>query len=385
MMAKGQKTTTSKPRARVSKLAPQRVLVASGASGGHLFPALAVAQELRQRGHVVTLVLGGAKFMEIVQATGLPVVRLPAAAFNDRGVVGLVWAVVKLLLGFGRAWRLVRATKPAVVFGTGGYATVALILAAKVQGVPTVIHEQNVLPGRANWMLARWAALVLLTFAESKKYLPCPCGKVLVAGTPLRQEILQAAKKAAVPSKFFRMLVLGGSQGSRILSEVVPDMLGLLSAKERASVVVMQQARAEDAPQVQAALAKLGLAKFEVVPFFKDMPARYAAADLLIGRSGVGTVLEAALFGVPAIYVPLELADGHQKLNAAVAENAGAAVVVGQPYFTPANLLVQVRALMQDPARRAAMRTAALTLGNPNATAAVTAALEDLMRPQKTD
>jgi UDP-N-acetylglucosamine--N-acetylmuramyl-(pentapeptide) pyrophosphoryl-undecaprenol N-acetylglucosamine transferase len=360
------------------------VLIASGASGGHLFPAIAVAQELVQgrgkRGPMqVVLVLGGSKFSDIVKATGLPFVRLPAAAFNDRGPVRLAIAAVKLMNGLVKAYRLVAKAKPVAVFGTGGYATVALMLAAKVRGVPTIIHEQNVLPGRANKFLAKFVDVVVLTFEESKEFLPSSCGKVVVAGTPLREEILAAAKKKRKKGKDFTMLVLGGSQGARILSEVVPEMLATMKASERKGVRIIQQGRGEDLERVVEKYEGLGLAEAVVQPFFKDLPAYYAQADVVIGRSGVGTVLECATFGVPAIYVPLELADGHQKLNAGVAEQAGAAVVVEQAYFTPANLLVHVRALMNDPQRLEAMQEAARTLARPGATQDVARVIESVI------
>lgn len=353
------------------------ILVASGASGGHLFPALSVAQELSEKrgkrpAFDVRVILGGSKFIDVVQRTGLPYVRLPAAAFNDRGPVRLVWAFGKLGQGFLKALRLVMQTKPVAVFGTGGYATVALMLAAKLRGVPTIIHEQNVLPGRANRFLARIADVVVLTFEDSLQYFPEVCGRVVVAGTPLRQEILDAAAKKKVrKGEVFSVLILGGSQGARILGEVIPEMVAMMNVPERRNLRVVQQVRADDVQRVSAMYAKLGLAEVVVQPFFTNLPELYGEADLVIGRSGVGTVLECAAFGIPAIYVPLELADGHQKLNAGVAEKVGAAVVLEQAYFTPANLLVHVRALRGDAKRLEVMANAAKTLAKPNATEVV--------------
>ncbi len=364
----------TKQRQAVSK---GTILVASGASGGHLFPAIAVAQELVLRGYDMRIVLGGAKFTDIVRAARLPFVLLPAAAFNDRGLVGKLIAAFHLMRGFFMAWQLVCRLKPIAVFGTGGYATVALVLAARLGGVPVIIHEQNVLPGRANRFLATWAKVVLLTFDKTRTYLPLLKAKVLVTGTPLRSEILAAAKPVAARNmklrkgRGFHILVLGGSQGARILSDVVPEAVALLDAKERAQLRVVHQARPEDLQRVQARYMALGLAEVEVAPFFHDMPDRYAAAQMVIGRSGTGTLLECAVFGVPALYVPLELADGHQKLNAAVAEDAGAALIMPQTLFTPANVLVQIRALWQKPERCAAMAAAAVQLANTQATEAV--------------
>lgn len=366
----------------------QTILVASGASGGHLFPAISVAQELQKKNGKrpafdVRLILGGAKFLDVVQRAGLPYVRLPAAAFNDRGPIRLMWACAKLMQGFVQALRMVMKDKPVAVFGTGGYATVALMLAAKLRGVPTIIHEQNVLPGRANRFLARIADVVVITFEESLKYLPPVCGRVVVAGTPLRQEILDAAeahKLGGKKGKMFTLLVLGGSQGARILGEVVPEMVALLPDAERKTLRVVQQVRADDVKRVRAAYEGMGLAEVVVEPFFTDMPTWYAQADLLIGRSGVGTVLECAAFGIPAIYVPLELADGHQKLNAGVAEKVLAAVVVEQAYFTPANLLVHVRAIRNDSGRLEAMSVAARTLARPDATQVVAQVIAEAIK-----
>lgn len=365
----------------------QTILVASGASGGHLFPALSVAKELtkargKRAGFDVKVILGGSKFADVVERAGLPYVRLPAAAFNDRGPVRLAWAVVKLGQGILKALKLVVREKPVAVFGTGGYATVALILAAKLRGVPTVIHEQNVLPGRANRILARIADVVVLTFEESLKYLPPVKGRVVVGGTPLREEILQAAAQvtASRKGKTFTLVVLGGSQGARILGEVVPEMVAMMPEAERKTLRVVQQVRIDDLARVKNLYDRMGLAEVVVQPFFTDMPTVYREADLLIGRSGVGTVLECAAFGIPAIYVPLELADGHQKLNAGVAEQASAAVVVEQSYFTPANLLVHVRALRGDKSRLEAMSAAARTMARPDATQVVAKVIAEAVK-----
>lgn len=358
----------------------QTILVASGASGGHLFPALSVAQALRKR-FDVRVILGGSKFVDIVQKAGLPYVRLPAAAFNDRGPLRLMWACGKLAQGFFMALRLVMKTRPVAVFGTGGYATVALMLAAKLRGVPTIIHEQNVLPGRANRFLSRIADVVVVTFEESLHYMPGVCGRVVVAGTPLRQEILDMADKVRkVRKDGFSLLVLGGSQGARILGEVIPETIATMTPAERKTLHMVQQVRPDEVQRVSEAYAKLGLASVVVQPFFNNLPELYFEADLVIGRSGVGTVLECATLGVPAIYVPLELADGHQKLNAGVAEKAGAAVVVEQAYFTPANLLVHVRSLRNDSSRLEAMSKAARTLAKPDATEVVAQVITETIK-----
>ncbi len=360
------------------------VLIASGASGGHLFPALTVAEALRNEGYRCVVVLGGGKFGNLVTDRGFELVRLPASAFNVRNPVRRVMAVARLGLGFWRALRLVMREKPRVVFGTGGYATVATILAAKMCGVPTVIHEQNVLPGRANRLLSRVADRILLTFDDSRAYLApdgdaCLLARMAVTGTPLREQVLDARKQRRTVQEPFGLMILGGSMGARILSDVVPEMLAMMKPAERAKVAVIHQSRPEDVERVRDAYAQLGLARFEVASFYANLPELYRNTHLVIGRSGTGTLLETAILGRAAVYVPHQMADNHQLLNAQVAENAGAAVVLEQPLFTPANLLVQVRGLMKNRDRLAAMEQAARTLAAPNATALVVDAVEHEM------
>jgi UDP-N-acetylglucosamine--N-acetylmuramyl-(pentapeptide) pyrophosphoryl-undecaprenol N-acetylglucosamine transferase len=268
-----------------------------------------------------------------------------------------------------------------VVFSAGGYGSAALVFAAKLRHIPVVLNEQNVLPGRANLLLARFASRILLTFDETRQYLPKVAAPLETTGTPLRASLLAAAAqpKPALPQGHFHLLVLGGSQGARILSDVVPEAVQHLTPAEQARFHLTQQVRAEDLPRVQAQYAGLSLASLTLQPFFADMSERYQAASVLLGRSGTGTVLEAALFGLPAIYVPLELADGHQKLNAAVAERAEAALVLPQAYFTPANLLVHLRALWQDEAKRARMAKATQKLSRPEAVKAVANVIEEFL------
>ncbi|MCP5405061.1 MAG: UDP-N-acetylglucosamine--N-acetylmuramyl-(pentapeptide) pyrophosphoryl-undecaprenol N-acetylglucosamine transferase [Pseudomonadaceae bacterium] len=341
------------------------IFVAAGASGGHVFPALATAEELKKKGYACVFVMGGGKFGHVVEAAGFKVERLPAAAFANRGVVRLAAAGIKLAAGLLKALWLVGKYKPVAAFGTGGYATVATMMACKMRGVPTVIHNADAILGRANRLLARWVKVVLLTFEGTP--VPETNARVRVVGTPLRKEVLAARKRKREEDGTFRLLVLGGSQGARIMSDVVPEAVAMLTARQRARVVVVQQARAEDVARVQNAYAQLGLAGYEVRAFFEDLPRKYVDAHVVIGRSGVGTLLEAATLGRAAIYCPHRLADNHQLFNAQVAERAGAAVVMEQPYFTPANLLVQVKALMADRTRVEAMEAAAKKLARPNA------------------
>jgi UDP-N-acetylglucosamine--N-acetylmuramyl-(pentapeptide) pyrophosphoryl-undecaprenol N-acetylglucosamine transferase len=345
------------------------ILIAAGASGGHLFPALAVAEELRKDGYAPVFVVGGSKFTDLVVAHGFPLERLPASAFTNRGPIKLMVAGVNLLRGLVRAFRLAMRYKPVAAFGTGGYATVATMLACKALGVPTVIHEQNVIFGRANRFLCGIVDKVCITFGETRQHLPKGCGALPLAlvGTPLREEIIAARRKKRTDDGHFHLLVLGGSQGSVVLGETIPEMLAMLDDKARKRIKVVHQAKPSDVAALSAAYAKLNLGGYLVQAFFSDLPQRYVDCSLIVGRSGVGTLLEAAAIGRAAIYVPHMLADNHQLHNAQVAEKAGAAVIIQQPYFTPANLLVHVKALMADKSRLAAMEQAAKTLARVDA------------------
>jgi UDP-N-acetylglucosamine--N-acetylmuramyl-(pentapeptide) pyrophosphoryl-undecaprenol N-acetylglucosamine transferase len=249
------------------------------------------------------------------------------------------------------------------------------MLAAKLVGVPTVVHEQNVLPGRANRFLASVVDKLLLTFVESRAHLP----KGLVTewtGMPLRQQVLDVVGMKLPAAKApFGLMVLGGSMGARILSTVVPEMVRLLPAEMRKRLYVVHQARGEDVARVRAAYAAM---KVEAVveSFFGDLPERYRAVHVVVGRSGTGTLLETAALGRAAIYCPHQLADNHQLLNAQVAEKAGAAVVLEQPDFVPQKLLLLVQDLMAHPAKVVAMGKAAQALVLEDATGRVVRALE---------
>lgn len=343
------------------------ILIAAGASGGHLFPALAVAEDLRKQGYSPVFVVGGSKFSDLVVAHGFPLERLPASAFTNRGPLKLLMAGVNLARGLAAAFRLALRHKPVAAFGTGGYATVATMVACKALGIPTIIHEQNVIFGRANKLLCGLVDKVCITFEETRRHLPKGCSAVALVGTPLRAEIIEARRKPRQDDGFFHLLVLGGSQGSTVLGETIPEMLAMLDETTRKGFKVVHQARPGDVAALSNAYAALGLGGYLVQAFFSDLPQRYVDCSLIIGRSGVGTLLEAAAIGRAAVYVPHQLADNHQLYNAQVAERAGAAIIIQQPYFTPANLLVHVKALLADRARLAAMETAARTLARVDA------------------
>jgi UDP-N-acetylglucosamine--N-acetylmuramyl-(pentapeptide) pyrophosphoryl-undecaprenol N-acetylglucosamine transferase len=284
------------------------------------------------------------------------------------------WALLRtsVIIGVGtaKAWTLLLQLRPIAVVGFGGYPTVPPILAATLRGVPTVIHEQNSVIGRANRFLAPRVSAIATGFRGVGQSDPALAAKTTWVGNPVRPAvILAAAKPYAMPEAGgpLRLLVFGGSQGASIMAEIVPAALGRLDAGLRSRLHVVQQARAEDITAVKATYAEIGVAA-EVAPFFSDLPARIAATHLVISRSGASTVAELAAIGRPAILVPLPHAlDQDQMANAGVLQQAGGAVRLPQAEFTPERLASEISALAADPARLAAMAAAARKAGTLDA------------------
>lgn len=347
------------------------VLVATGASGGHVFPALAVAEQLQKKGFSCVFVGNKGKFLELVEQQGYTVEYLPASPWNVANPFKKLKAVCCLVKAFSKALKLVHRYKASAVFGTGGYATVALILASKFLGVPTLIAEQNVLPGRANRFLSRWADKVCLTFESSRHYLKYRDGVMVTCGNPIRESIVKKAAsftKGQVQGK--TLVIMGGSQGAKILSDIVPAAVDLLSYELKRDLKVIQQTRPEDEMRVKMAYHDLDI-NAEVRCFFDDMPSVLMQADVLIARSGASTICEALLFGVPAVYVPLKLADGHQILNAKSMENKGCALSIDQHEFTPVKLAEVLTDLLTDETRLEQMSSIAKEESKPDAALSV--------------
>src|SRR5262249_38670604 len=260
-----------------------------------------------------------------------------------------------LALGTAKAWTLLGRIKPKVVVGFGGYPTVPPLLAASWRHVPTVLHEQNSVMGRANRFLAPRVTAIATGFRTVKNLNRHWHTKITFTGNPLRPQVLAAAGVAyAAPAEGeFRLLVFGGSQGARVMAEIVPSAIGLLDSRIGMRLKVVQQARAEDMEAVRASYSRVGVAA-EIAPFFSDLPARMASAHLIIARSGASTVAELAAIGRPAILVPLPHAlDQDQFENAGVLQGAGGAIRIEQREFTPQRLAGEIATLSNEPARLA--------------------------------
>jgi UDP-N-acetylglucosamine--N-acetylmuramyl-(pentapeptide) pyrophosphoryl-undecaprenol N-acetylglucosamine transferase len=342
-------------------------LLAAGGTGGHLFPAEALAEALGQRGVTVDLATDdraeryGRKF----PARQIHVIA--SETVRGRDPVSLVRTATLLGIGTLQALRLAGRIRPSVVVGFGGYPTVPPVLAATLRRIPTLIHEQNAVMGRANRLLASRVSAIATSFAGVLEREPRLAAKATRTGNPVRPAVIAAA--AATPyvapeaSGLLRLVVFGGSQGARIMADIVPPAIEKLARKSQLRLSVVQQAREEDLARVKDIYAQAQVAA-DVAPFFGDLPARIAASHLVVSRSGASTVAELAAIGRPAILVPLPHAlDQDQSANAAVLERAGGAMRLRQDDFTPDRLAAEIGALASAPQKLVAMAAAARAQG----------------------
>ncbi len=343
-------------------------VVAAGGTGGHLFPAQALAQALKDRGWRVVLASD-----ERVHglAAGFPAERhiaLSAATFRPGDPIGMTRAGFAIQRGVLQARAELKALKPAIVVGFGGYPSLPTLIAAILQRRRTIIHEQNAVMGRANRLLAPRVTAIACAFPTLLKAPASVRARAIVVGNPVRPEI-QALFNLPYPppTDGFRLLVTGGSQGARLLSELVPRAVAALPEDIRRRLQVQQQTRAECMDAARSAYAAAGV-QFEIAPFFTGMADRLGAAHLMIGRAGASTVCEIAVAGRPAILVPLKIAiDDDQGQNARLLSEAGAAAVMREDTLTLERLAALLQSLILDPPGLAAMAAAARAVARPDA------------------
>lgn len=354
------------------------LLIAAGGTGGHMFPAQALAEVMLARGWRVKLSTDdrGARY-----AGGFPeavkIERVASATFSRGGAAAKLLVPFRIAGGIlGALWSQVR-DKPDVVVGFGGYPSIPALTAAWVLRRPRMIHEQNGVLGRVNKLFARRVDKVA-------------CGTWPTAlpegvtgepvGNPVRQAVLDRASAPYIaPGEYpMSMVVIGGSQGARILSDVVPAAVALLPEALRANLRVEHQARDEDASRAEAAYAAAGV-RAEIAPFFADIPRRLSEAQLVISRSGASSVADISIIGRPAILIPFAAATGdHQTANARGLVEAAGAVALAEKTLDASVLAGQIAAILGDPAKAEAMARAALGEGKPDATARLVALVEDL-------
>lgn len=347
-----------------------KLVIAGGGTGGHLFPGIAVAEELVSgSADSEVLFVGTARGLEARELArwGYPLRLISATALRGKGLLGLLLGCLRLPVALVQSLRLLRHFRPQAVLGVGGYASGPVLLAARLLGLPTAIQEQNARAGFTNRLLGRFVQLVFTAFAGAGAAFPR--GKVRQLGNPIRRALLDnflAPNLGRDPSRF-SILVLGGSQGAHALNLAVPEALATVPAELRARLRVLHQTGARDLASVAARLSALGLAG-EAVDFIVDVSKAYADSNLVVARAGAGTLAELTVCQRASILVPFpSAADDHQTANARTLVEAGAALLLPEAELTPARLGGLVAALAADPARLAAMERAAAHLGRPEA------------------
>ena len=357
-------------------------VVAAGGTGGHLFPAEALAQVLIGRGWRIVLATDtrGARFAE-----GFPAeerIGLSAATFKGGDPIGMARAGLTIAQGVLEARSAFGRLKPSVVVGFGGYPSLPAMLAAFTAHVPTVIHEQNAVIGRANKLLAGRASAVACAFPTLKKAPAAVAARAVVVGNPIRPPVRALFDQPyRRPTKTIHLLITGGSQGARLLSELPPVAVQLLPEALRARLKVHQQTRADSIELARNGYAE-AMVDAEIAPFFRDMAGRLGEAHLVIGRAGASTCCELAVAGRPSILVPLKVAlDDDQGQNAKLLADAGAAEIISEDQLTPEVLAAALQRLFEHPADLARMAEAARSVAAPDAAEKLADLVEATARP----
>ena len=346
-----------------------KFMLMAGGTGGHLFPAQALAQELLRRGHVVELMTDhrvdsyGADF----PATAIHIV--PSATPSLSNPFKFVAGGLRILSGIAVAFGKLRASKPDCVIGFGGYPTFPPFVAANLLGIPGILHEQNAVMGRANRALGRFADILAMSFGTTKFADTLNLEKI-VTGNPVRDRV-RAVSSTPYPELTadgpIRLVVFGGSQGAKAMSDIVPAAVALTPDTIRPRLQIVQQCRAEDLDRV-AEIYRRAKVNVELATFFTDLPERMSRAHLVIGRAGATTIAELTVLGRPSILVPLPGAlDADQKNNALVVEAAGGGWVAEQATLSPQSLGTRLTDLLTDPSTLTKAAAAARSLGQPRA------------------
>ncbi|MEO8757930.1 MAG: undecaprenyldiphospho-muramoylpentapeptide beta-N-acetylglucosaminyltransferase [Devosia sp.] len=361
------------------------VLMAGG-TGGHLFPAMALAQELRRRGHTIHLMTDHrvAGYGDNFPASEIHVV--PSATPSVSNPLKFAGAAFKIVWGTIVAGGKLRGIKPDVVIGFGGYPVFPPFLAARLSGIPGILHEQNAVMGRANRALGRYASKIALSFARTQRAETFATKSVLT-GNPVRDRVRAVASTPYLALTIdgpLQLVVFGGSQGARAFADLVPPAIAELPEELRHRLRIVQQCRPEDLDRVAEAYRQAKV-NVELQPFFADLPERMANAHLVVARAGASTVAELTVLGRPAILVPLPGSiDGDQKNNALVVDAAGGGWIVEQATISPPSLANRLASLFGDPARLQAAAAAAKSLGQPRAVEQLADLAEGLSRGKST-
>ena len=341
-----------------------RIIIAGGGTGGHVVPALAIGRELRDKHAAEVHYIGTARGIEskLIPEAGFHLDLVRSGQLKNVSLLTRLHTVLDVPRGILHCIHLMRAFTPQVVVGVGGYASGPAMLAAVILRIPTVVYEPNAVPGMTNRYLGKWVSAAAVNFAQTTKYFR----NAEVTGVPVRAEIFNLPPKPSTAAP--RLLITAGSNGALVFNETMPVIIArLLEAVPGLTVVHQAGVRRLDQTRAEFAASGADPTRWSVEAFLTDMPQQYAAADLVLARSG-STVAELCAAGKPSLLVPFAAAaDDHQRKNAEILAEAGAAVMLLQRDVTPDTLFSALRALLLDPTRRAAMSTAARSLAKPGA------------------
>lgn len=348
-----------------------KLLIAGGGTGGHLFPGVAIAEELRAREPGATIKFVGTRRgieARVLPDLGWDLEFIEVSGLKTVGAAGAVKGLFRLPRALWQARRIVKQFQPDAVIGVGGYASGPVVLAAKLRGVPTAICEQNSIPGLTNKLLGKVVKSVFLSFDESRRFFKPT--KIVMTGNPVRRDLVQKLLAASSePRDRVHVLVVGGSQGAVAVNELASRALATLAKETPLSIT--HQTGEKDLEATTARYRDAGV-DADCRAFIKDMAAAYQHADLILGRAGATTVAELAIAGKPAVFIPYPFAaDNHQELNAREMADKGAALMFRQAELTADKLAEALRPLLVDANRRADMGAAMKALARPNAAAAV--------------
>jgi UDP-N-acetylglucosamine--N-acetylmuramyl-(pentapeptide) pyrophosphoryl-undecaprenol N-acetylglucosamine transferase len=393
-------------------------MVAGGGTGGHIYPAIAIAQEFLARDPARRVVFVGTAYgleKSIVPRAGFPLELISVGGLKGKGAADVAKNLARLPLGFVQAWRLIGKHRPAVALGVGGYSSGPVLLAAKLRGVPTMIHEQNAFPGLTNRLLAKVVKAVAVAFPDAGPRMKRP--DAVVTGNPIRREffevgaphpalryaqghplpadagrgalvegLLPAVRGEGAAERRMRgatrssLLIFGGSQGSHVLNEAMTGAL-LFLARLKGRLDIVHQTGVKELETVRDAYRASAFADARVVPYLDPIVDEIAAADLVVSRAGAMTIGELAAAGRAAILVPFAAAtNNHQELNARVVEQGGGAIVITEAQLSPERLGLAIAEVINDPDRAARMGAAARSLAVPDATRNIVDLLEKIER-----
>jgi UDP-N-acetylglucosamine--N-acetylmuramyl-(pentapeptide) pyrophosphoryl-undecaprenol N-acetylglucosamine transferase len=357
-------------------VAVETIVIAGGGTGGHLYPGIAIAEELQRRRQGVEVVFAGAGLpleREILGRHGYRLVAVTSGGVVGRSPLRMLGGALLALRGFLQALRALWSLKPRMVIGVGGYASGPVMLAAVALRLPTLIHEQNYYPGLTNRLLAPWVRRVAVSFEETRHELG---GRGEVTGNPIRTDFRSSRRKAR--GEGFHLLIFGGSQGARALNTAVIEALRHLEP-HRLGLRVLHGTGQADLERVTAAYAGRGF-EAQVVPYIAAIREAYDRADLVIARAGASSVAEIAACGKASILVPLPTAaHDHQRRNARKFAEAGAALVLEEGSLTGETLARAILELRADPARLVGMERAAASLARPDAAARIADLAEEML------